>query len=144
MSKISAKDILISVNTGTDLVPVWKKVACSTSDGFSGSTDVVTINSKCTSGWADSEPGNKSWSFSNESYAETEPAADALSYDEIFDLWKADTVATFKIESINSGEYLRQGLGFISSLGETASNGDYLTFNLEITGKGEVVNAITT
>lgn len=144
MSKISAKDILISVNTGTDEVPVWMKIACSTSDGFSGSTDVVTINSKCTSGWADSEPGNKSWSFSNESYAETEPAADALSYDEVFDLWKADTVATFKIESITPGEYLRQGLGFISSLGETASNGDYLTFNLEITGKGEVVNAITT
>lgn len=139
MAKIAGKDVLISVNMGTPEAPDWMKVACSTSDGFNGTTDTVTVNSKCTEGWTDNEPGNKSWSFSNSSYAETEPDSDALSYDEVFALWAADETRQWKIEGITS-DYYRMGLGFITDLSETAADGDYLTFDLTITGKGEVTN----
>lgn len=145
MSEISSKDILISVNLGTTETPDWYKIACSTSDGFQGSTDVVTINSKCSAGFTDSAPGNKSWSFSNEAYANTTLDADQISYDDVFDLWVADTVTEFKIAHVTDESiYYRMGQGFISDLGETAADGDYLTFSITITGKGTVSNTPTT
>ncbi|AGO48502.1 phage tail protein [Cellulophaga phage phi18:2] len=144
MAEIKSKDVFLSYNTGSDEAPVWKIVACSTSDGFTGSTDAVSINNKCQGDWAASLPGDKSWSFSNGSYAQKEAAANQISQDELFDLWASGEVGTWKIESIEPGEYLRQGLGWVSNLGETADTGDYLQFDLSITGTGEVVRTVGT
>ena len=144
MAEISAKDIGLYYNSGTVAIPVWKLIACSTSDGFSGSTDAVTVSNKCTSGWVKSLPGDKSWSFSNSSYAQKVPGVNQYSYDDIFDLWVGDTIGQWKLESITPGEYLRIGDGWISDLGESAENGDYLTFDLTITGSESVSNVVTT
>jgi len=144
MAEISAKDIGLYYNSGTKAVPVWKLIACSTSDGFSGSTDAVTVSNKCEAGWVRSLPGDKSWSFSNSSYAQKVPGVNQYSYDDIFDLWVGDTIGQWKLESITPGEYLRIGDGWISDLGESAESGDYLTFDITITGSGAVTNVITT
>ena len=144
MAEISAKDIGLYYNSGTKAVPVWKLIACSTSDGFSGSTDSVTVSNKCEAGWVRSLPGDKSWSFSNSSYAQKVPGVNQYSYDDIFDLWVGDTIGQWKLESITPGEYLRIGDGWISDLGESAESGDYLTFDITITGSGAVSNVITT
>jgi len=144
MAEIKSKDIGLYYNSGTTEVPVWKLIACSTSDGFSGSTDAVTVSNKCEDGWVKSLPGDKSWSFSNSSYAQKTPTASQYSYEEVFELWVNDTVGQWKLESINADEYLRIGEGWISDLGESAESGDYLTFDITITGNGAVSNSIGT
>jgi len=144
MPAISAKDIVLSVNMGTEIAPEWMIVACSTSDGFSGSTDNVSVSTKCASGFTANLPGDKNWSFSNNSYAQNPPEADQLSIDDLFDMWAADELRYWKLESINPGEYYRYGEGYISALGETAAAGDYLTFDITIQGNGEVTNVPST
>lgn len=143
MAKIAGKDILLSVNMGTESAPEWMIVACSTTDGFNGTTETVTVNSKCTDGWTDNEPGNKSWSFSNSSYAETEPESDQLSINEVNEMWSTDDVRQWKLEGVNNDFYV-EGLGFITDVSNTAADGDYLTFDLTITGKGPVSFTPTT
>lgn len=143
-NEIASKDIGLYYNTGTDAVPVWKLVACSTTDGFSGSTDNVAVSNKCEGNWTKNLPGDRSWSFSNNSYAQKVPLANQLSQEEVFALWAESTVGTWKLESINPNEYLRQGSGWISDLGETSDSGDYLQFDLTIQGNGPVSNALGT
>ncbi len=145
MAEIKSKDVFLSFNTGTPEIPVWKIVACSTSDGFTGTTDAVAINNKCQGDWAAALPGDKSWSFSNASYAQKEAAANQISQDELFDLWTEGTVGEWKIESVDpTDDYLRQGDGWISNLGETAATGDYLQFDLSINGTGPVKRTLGT
>jgi predicted secreted protein len=142
--ELSSKDIGLYYNTGTVALPVWKLVACSTTDGFSGSTDAVTVSNKCEGGWIKSLPGDKSWSFSNASYAKKLPDANQISYEEVFELWTNDALGQWKLESIIPGDYLRIGEGYISSLGETADSGDYLQFDITVTGNGPVTNVLGT
>jgi predicted secreted protein len=142
--EIKSKDILLSYNTGTPEIPVWKIVACSTSDGFSLATDAVAVNNKCQGDWAAALPGDKSWSFSNSSYAQKTPGLNQISQDELFDLQSTGEVGEWKLESIVPGDYLRQGQGWVSALSETADTGDYLQFELSITGTGPVVRTLGT
>lgn len=143
MAEIASKDIGLYYNTGTVQSPSWKLVACSTSDGFSGSTDNVSISNKCESGFTKNLPGDKSWSFSNSSYAQKSPSANQISYEDAFEMWVSDEVGQWKLESINSNEYLRIGEGWISDLGETADAGDFLQFNITIQGNGKVSNSLS-
>lgn len=144
MAEVASKDIGLYYNTGTLEAPVWMIVACSTSDGFSGTTDAVTVSNKCEGGFVKSLPGDKSWSFSNSSYAQNPPLATQISYEELFELWVNDTIGQWKLESLNADEYLRIGMGWISDLGETAASGDYLQFDITITGNGAVSNTLGT
>lgn len=141
MAHVDSKDILLSVNVGTEEVPSWKLVACSTSDGLTMSTDSVSIATKCNAGFVSNEPGDLSWEFSNTSYVDKdkEGTSNFISQAELFDMWKDKEVNVWKIESLDQNfEYLRQGKGFISNLGNTADQGDYLQFDLTISGSGEL------
>lgn len=145
MANVVSKDILLSVNVGTDILPEWKKVGCSTSDGFSGTTETVAIATKCNGGFVDNQPGDKSWSFDNTSYVDKDNATDFVTHDELFEMWKNDEVNQWKLESIDADyDYLRIGNGFITDLGDTSDQGDYLQFSITITGSGEIDNVETT
>ena len=99
---------------------------------------------KCQGDWAAALPGDKSWSFSNSSYAQKTPGLNQISQDELFDLQSTGEVGEWKLESIVPGDYLRQGQGWVSALSETADTGDYLQFELSITGTGPVVRTLGT
>lgn len=151
MAEILSKEVMISVNMGTDAVPNWLILGCSESDGFSGSTDSITVSNKCSGSFAKNLPGDKSWSFSNSMVMPKEPQAGFISYDEIFDLWKDDEynadgeLRQFKIENIPGADfvYYRMGRGFISDLGEQFDSGDVFKTDVTITGSDEVVNVQT-
>jgi len=148
MAEISGKEVMISVNMGTASVPEWKTLGCAESDGFSGSTDAITVSNKCSGKFTKSLPGDKSWSFSNTMVMPKVADGDFISYDEIFDLWKDDEfdadgeLRQFKIENIPSADfvYYRMGRGYISDLGEQFDSGDVFRTDLTITGSDEVVN----
>lgn len=145
MANVASKDILLSVNVGTESAPEWKKVGCSTADGFSGTTETVAIATKCNGGFVDNQPGDKSWSFDNTSYVDKDNASDFVTHDELFEMWINDEVNQWKLESIDAEyDYLRIGNGFITDLGDTSDQGDYLQFSITITGSGEISNVETT
>lgn len=141
MAKIASKDIGLYVNQGTNAVPDWKIIACSTSDGFSGSTDNVEIATKCANGWKENLPGDSTWSFSNSGYAEkTADLGEGVeSYVSAEDLFHTKAQKEFKIATVDETIYYRMGTGYVSDYNETADNGDYLQFDLTITGSGDYI-----
>lgn len=144
-NEIESKKIGLYVNTGTVLIPVWKLAVCSSSDGFSGSTDAVTTSTKCDDGWVSSLPGDKSWSFSHSALAIKLPSATEVSFKQLQDIWKAGTISQWKLESIVSEDnYFWMGTGWISELSEEAASGEYLTVDITITGTGEPSNVPST
>jgi hypothetical protein len=140
-TKIKGNEVGLYFNNGTTAVPDWVLFACSTSDGFSGSTENVTLASKCDGGWVDSLPTNLSWEFTNSAYAITDPSATQASHVKAFDLWSNKTEGQFKLAN-GDDSYLRIGQGYVSSYSETAANEDALQFELTITGKGAIANVV--
>lgn len=139
MAKIASLDIGLYVNQGTEGVPDWKLIACSTSDGFSLTTDNTEIATKCNNGFKENLPASSSWSFSNSGYAEktADLGAGQESYASAEELARTRAVKQFKLASTDETVYYRMGYGYVSSYSETADEGDYLQFDLEITGTGE-------
>lgn len=145
MRGVKSKDILLSVNMGTEVAPDWLLIGCSTSDGYSSSRDSVAISTKCSGDFVENLPGDFTWSFSNTSYIDKDSDGTFATLDEIFDLSKEDDNRQWKLESIDSDyEFLRLGYGFISDFSNTADQGDYLQFDLTVTGSGEPINVQTT
>ena len=152
MAEILGKDIILSVNLGTDAVPDWKIIGCAESDGFSGTTDSISVSNKCLNGYTKNLPGDKSWSFSNTTVMPKVPDAGYISYDELFDVWDSDQydadgeLRQFKLENVPGADfvYFRQGRGFISDLGEQVDAGDVFRVDITITGDGIVTNVPTT
>lgn len=139
MAKIASKDIGLYVNQGTEIAPTWVLIACSTSDGFSGSTDNVEIATKCSGGWKDNLPGDSTWSFTNSGYAEKDITATAESYVSAEILFHTKAIKQFKIASTTEADYYRMGSGYVSDYNETSDNGDYLQFDLTVTGSGDYI-----
>ena len=152
MALIEGKEIILSVNLGTSGVPDWNIIGCSTSDGFSGTTDSISISNKCNSGFTDALPGDKSWSFSNTTSFPKVADAGYMTYDDIFDLWKENQydadgeLRQFKLENVAGAtfSFYRMGRGFITDLGEQADAGDVFTTDITITGVKDVVNVAST
>lgn len=145
MVGVKSKDILLYVNMGTVEVPDWLLIGCSTSDGYSSSRDSVAISTKCSGDFVENLPGDFTWSFSNTSYIDKEADSTFATLDQIFDISKEDDNRQWKLESIDVDyDFLRIGMGFISDFSNTADQGDYLQFDLTITGSGEPMNVVTT
>lgn len=141
--KISGKLIWLYYNNGTTAIPDWLAFACSTSDGFSGSTESVTAATKCDGDWVDNLPTDLSWEFSNSGYAvkDADLSATQASHEKAFELWSGKVEGQFKLANADDS-YLRIGQGFISAYSETADTSDYLQFELTITGKGAIANVV--
>ena len=140
-TKIKGNEIGLYYNNGTDQAPEWLLFACAQTDGFSGSTEDVTLASKCDGGWVDSFPTNLSWEFSSNCYAIIDPSATQASHEKAFDLWSNKTEGQFKLANADDS-YLRIGQGFINSYSETGANEDALQFDLTIKGKGPIANVV--
>lgn len=145
-TKIQGKNVWLYYQDGTKLdtdgvteIPNWLAFACSTSDGFSGSTETTNTATKCSGNWVENEDGDKSWEFSSSCYAIKDPTAEQASHKIAFQLWKAGDLKTFKIATIDD-TYIRQGQGRITSYSETADRTDSLQFELTVTGHGEVMD----
>lgn len=144
-NEIDGKSIGLYYNQGTPEVPDWVLAVCSTTDGFSASIDAVTTSTKCDEGWVSSLPGDASWSFSHSALASSAPATGQISFKEVEDIFLSKEVGQWKLESVNPADnFYWIGMGWISSLDETAAAGEYLTVDITITGTGEPVNVAST
>lgn len=152
MALIEGKEILLSVNLGTDASPDWNIIGCSTADGFSLTVDSIAVSNKCSGGFTNGIPGDASWSFSNTTSYPKTPDTGYTSYDDIFDLattnrYDADgELRQFKLENIVGADftYYRMGRGFITDLGDQMDSGAVYTTDITITGVKEVTNVQST
>lgn len=144
--EINGKLVGLYYNQGTPASPTWVLAVCSTSDGFSLSTDAVTTpENKCDNGWQSSEPGQSSWSFSHSALANQTPSAGQISYKDLEDIALAKTVGQWKLQSTDvDDDFYWIGTGWISSLDETGAAGEFVTLDIEITGTGVPSNVEST
>lgn len=127
--------IYISLDGGT----TRKLGICMTSGEFSAETNQIDSTSKCGEGWTSSEPGNKSWTFSGEGFAEADTVAlNQFSFKELVGLW-ASGVKFIAYWRDLSGYYRNySGDAYISSISETANTDELVTFSFELTGTGRL------
>lgn len=137
-NEIASEVLILEANTGTTLSPTWTKLACLTEKSFNGDTNSVTITTDCNENYESQLPGKKNWNISFSGYANSDPGAGEGSYETSYDLWDGRTVTDFRIRN-SDNSYYREGLGWMSSISETTSAGDYLQFSGTITGSGAVV-----
>lgn len=125
-------DYLLFIKDGAD----WKTLACLRSNGVDMGTSDITSETKCNSGYEESLPGTKNWSFSFEGDA-IDDAGDVsqVSEDKMFDLWSAGTTFEAKISKI-AGTYVRYGKVYINSLAENQDVNSPFTFSGTLKGTG--------
>jgi len=140
---IASELLVLEVNTGTTLSPVWAKLVCLTEKSFSGTTASVDISTDCDGGFTTPLPGKRSWSMSFSGVAATDPAVGEGSYETTYDYWENATVTEFRIRSLDNS-YYREGRAWINDVSEPSSTGDYLQFSGSITGSGAVTNTPST
>lgn len=135
---LASEVLFLEANLGTTITPDWKKLVCLTEKSFNASTGTTEIATDCNDGFTITKPAKKSWDMSWSGYASVNPDANEGSYQECYDLWDARTETEFRIRNADDS-YYREGVGFISTLSESSSQGDYLQFSGTITGQGAVI-----
>lgn len=120
----------------TEAPYAWNHVACTTDISFNGTTESVSVNSRCEGTFASSAPGDTSWTMDISGYFKKEADPD-ISNETFLDLWINRTVGFFKFES-DDGDYLRLGKGYISSFTESGTAGEYMTFTATVNGTEQI------
>src|SRR5690606_14737390 len=146
MNGVKSKNILLYVNIADAGAPFdWLMVGCSAAVGYSSSRDAVAISTKCSGDFVENLPGDFTWSFDNSAYVDKDATADFATWNQLFDISKEDGKRKWKLESIDPDyTFLFIGDGFISDLGVTSDQGDYLQTSITITGSGEPLDVETT
>lgn len=142
-SKIKARSyiLFISEDEGETYLPV----ACLTSNSLDSTADTIDANSKC---------GNETLvgdtmeqTISAEGFSITETGTPTkISESKLYDLHAAKTIINWKIGKAVpvTGDYTYTGDGIITSFTEDASDGELLTFSIEIAVKNPPANKTVT
>ena len=121
----------------------WKMLMCLSSNALSMTVAGIDVTSKCTDGWADSLPGDGSWSITADGQAVTIATEDLdakQSNDEIFSIMQNKQSVWAAIFD-PAKDYYRVGVIFFSQLTETQGNNAAFTFSTTLTGRGKIYNA---
>lgn len=124
-------NFLLYVNTGTEAVPVYTKVAGQRGGTFNRSSDTLDLTSKDNAGWQDEDYGTASWSIeadgllveSDAGYAELEEAFDAKAF--VLVRW----------ETAGGNKY--EGKAVITDFSTEAPYDDSATYSITLNGKGK-------
>jgi hypothetical protein len=135
-NELKSEDIVLEANIGTVETPDWVKLVCLTEKSFSSTANSIDIITDCGGDFTTPKPGKISWTFSGSGYANMDPDSNEGSHELLLELHKARTVTGFR-ETTSDGSYYREGIGWLDSVEETSSSGDYLQFSFSVTGSGE-------
>lgn len=134
-------DTVTDVNTndrGTEAN--YKLIACSTSNGVEINNAEQTTSNKCDGGYATSESGLTSWSFSIDGIVvtlDTSEATTKVNNDKLAQLTLDKTKFFSRLTSEDQDIY-REGKTRISTYSENAPNQDAYTFSSTFVGIGEL------
>lgn len=130
-------NFLLFVNTGTDAVPTWTKVAGQKGGTLTREYDTIDVTSKDNMGWNDEEYGNASWSIEADGLL-VEDDAGFLALEAAFE--GAEYVKVrFQTQAGNKYE----GSAIISDFSVEAPYDDSATYSLTLNGKGAYTKVTT-
>lgn len=119
----------------------YKTIVCLKSNGVELSVSSIDTTSKCTDGWADSIPGDGSWTMSGEGFAVGSTLTDEqVSEGALFTLAKNKQSFYIKTADV-AASTIRRGIAYISSFSESFNNNEGYSFSATFTGRGEIYSS---
>lgn len=148
--KIKAKKVGLYANMAElgsptyESAPDWELIACSTSKGFNSDLATIETASDCDDEATSVEPGDITWSFTNDFYAVTNLDAGKISHHTVLSVHKAKEKRQYKLESIEDAgaSFYIMGYGLLTNVAITGDTGDYLTGSLTVTGSGDYEDSV--
>lgn len=119
----------------------FRTVVCLVSNGVDATAADQETTNKCSDGFKTSQSGVKSWSISGNGQAISDTQAtadDYANFNELMSLWKSGKPFFARITNAANTLYYREGLVYVSSDNETQPNQEAITFDITLTGIGEL------
>ena len=131
--ELYSKNVLVEVDMGYPNAADWKLAVCVTSKSIDKTTNSTTINTDCEPDFVRQLPTDNQWTASFEGLVNTQPGADEISDEGLNILQDSREIKPFRFRTLDNSWY-REGLGFISSLNESGTAGEYVNYSVGITG----------
>jgi len=119
-------------------------VGCLTSDSFSETSETLKTTTRGDGNWSYDIPVRQSYSISLQGLVKQtlidEQNIESIDFNTIKQLKRTDSLIKWKLESaldIN----ISSGQGYITSISDTANVDDFISFNAEIKGYGDIVQS---
>ena len=135
MSKLKGNEVSLEINTGTTAAPVWKVVACITSNTLDSASDDIDGGSKC---GAETVPGDITWTASFEGFYEKTPTATQISGGDLIDLAQAQESHDWRMHNADD-TYYRGFNGVLSNYSENVDYNTLATFSSDVNIKGLLI-----
>jgi hypothetical protein len=142
-NELYSKNVLVEVDMGYPSTADWKLAVCVTSKSIDKTTNSTTINTDCEPDFVRQLPTDNQWTASFEGLVNTNPSVDEISDEGLNLLQDSREVRPFRFRTIDDSWY-REGLGFIASLNESGTAGEYVNYSVGITGTAALTYAPTT
>ena len=125
-------DLLIKINTGTDVLPAYTAVGAQRGASLSLSAETLDKTSKDSGGWVESLSGMKSWSISADGLL----ILDDAGYTALEEAYMENK--TILIQMNTKTGTLFEGEAIITSIDLDAPYDDLASYSAEFTGAGEL------
>lgn len=137
MGKLNGDEIVLELNTGTTISPVWSLVVCITEQDLDLQAEEIDANSKC---GTDTLVGQITTTANFTGFFDDEPDAGAVSMNELFEIIQAKELKEWRmLNSEGDGDkYYRGFTGRLSAFNESANTGEAVTFTATISVSGAV------
>lgn len=132
MAKQQGIDFIVSVNTGTDAVPVWTKVGGQRGATLNRSADTLDSTSKDSNGWKENEYSFKEWGIDSEGLL----LDSDVGYSELEDAFM--NAVKVKIQMVTASGKKYEGMSLVTDFPIEAPYDDLATYSVTFTGDGEL------
>lgn len=138
--KLKSNDVGLYMNTGTEGAPVWKLMACLSSNGLDGQTAEMNGDSKC---GIDRAAGDTTFTASFEGFYEKTPTVNQVSGQDLIDVFQSKEQKQWEMRNADS-TYYRGFTAYISTYSEDLPYNEFATFSGELNISGTVVTEAPT
>jgi len=136
MSECKGIDLLISVNTGTIAVPVWKVVGGQRNATLNRSTDEIDLTTKSSGGWHKGAPSVKNWSVDADGVLIKNDEA----YEALLNSWRNDEQVNLKVVRANG--ITETGMATITDFPEEGPYDGEATYSMSFVGSGPLAEPV--
>lgn len=135
-------DYVVFINTGTDMVPVWKVALCQTTLTVNTPMEVIDASSKCgTDSMVDN--GVETVEFEGQILQKDDGNANHMSLYELRQLMRTKELQQFKVgpkgeTADDAGKIIYDFNGHITSISDTYPNREVSTSSVSVSVSGEI------
>lgn len=139
MAKVAGVDVLLKVNTGTDVTPVYTALGGQTSATLNRSAGTIDTTDKNSNGWAETMAGIKTWSVDCDSFVVLGNAG----LEALITAFEARTALKISIQvGTGTGSYTYTGSVVITDFPEEYPQDDAVSISLSLQGATPLVRTV--